>query len=130
MKQKTMFVIAALSLLTITSAAQATVLTKEITVSISDAYIPGGFDSEADSYVVVNGLFPNGCYSWKGALVNHLTNTTHEIQSKATVRQGGCIMVLVPFSKEVRLGKLQSGNHLLRFLNGDGTYLEKNMHIE
>lgn len=103
---------------------------KEVTVGISDAFIPGGFDSDADSYVVVSGIFPNGCYSWKGGLVNHTSATTHEIRSQAMVSQGMCLMVLIPFSKEIRLGKLQSGEHTLKFLNGDGTYLEKKMSIE
>jgi len=39
-------------------------------------------------------------------------------------------MVLVPFTKEIRLGKLQTGKHALRFLNGDGTYLEKSLVVE
>jgi hypothetical protein len=39
-------------------------------------------------------------------------------------------MVLVPFTKEVKLGKLNSGKHTLKFLNGDGTYLEKTMAVE
>jgi hypothetical protein len=39
-------------------------------------------------------------------------------------------MVLVPFNKEVKLGKLNAGKHTLKFLNGDGTYLEKTLTIE
>jgi len=37
---------------------------KEVQVGISDAYIPGGFDADADAYVVASGVFPNGCYRW------------------------------------------------------------------
>ncbi len=103
---------------------------KDVQIGISDAYIPGGFDSEADSYVVTSGVFPNGCYRWKTADINHTSNNLHEIKSIASVSQGMCLMVLVPFTKEIRLGKLSSGKHTLRFLNGDGTYLEKSMNIE
>jgi hypothetical protein len=39
-------------------------------------------------------------------------------------------MVLVPFQKEVRLGKFEAGKHTLRFENGDGTYFEKTLVIE
>jgi len=104
--------------------------TKEVVIGISDAYVPGGFDSEADAYVVANGIFPNGCYRWKGAEVKDVNAFNHEVTSTALVSQGMCIMVLIPFTKEIRLGKLQSGEHHLKFLNGDGTFVEKTMKIE
>ncbi len=103
---------------------------KEVTISVTDAFIPGGFDSEADAYIVVNGLFPNGCYRWKSAEVTSEEPFNHNIRSVASVSQGMCIMVLVPFTKEVRLGKLASGTHTLKFLNGDGTFLQKTLSIE
>lgn len=103
---------------------------KEVVIGINDVYVPAGFDSEADSYVIVNGIFPNGCYRWKGAEVTHSDSFHHEIKSKAMVSQGLCLMVLVPFQKEVRLGQLNSGVHKLRFVNGDGTYMEKNLKVE
>ncbi len=102
---------------------------KEVVISLSDAYVPGGFDSNSDSYVIANGLFPNGCYRWKRSEVSHNGNI-HEVKSVASVSQGMCIMVLVPFTKEVRLGKLDSGNHTVRFVNGDGTFMEKQLVIE
>lgn len=103
---------------------------KEVQVGISDVFVPGGFDSNSDAFVVASGIFPNGCYRWKGANVNHVDRFTHEVKSSATVSQGMCLMVLVPFSKEIRLGKLDAGKHTLRFLNGDGTYLDKSLNIE
>ena len=103
---------------------------KEVTVGISGAYVPGGFDSNSDAYVVVNGVFQNGCYKWKRAEKNSRDEYNHEIKSIATVTPGMCIMVLVPFQKEVRLGKLPSGKHSLKFLNGDGTYMEKSLIVE
>ncbi|MGZ5279005.1 MAG: hypothetical protein ACXWC9_03635 [Pseudobdellovibrionaceae bacterium] len=104
--------------------------TREVNVGVSDVYVPGGFDSEADAYVVVNGIFPNGCYRWKGAEVANVDVFHHEIKSIATVSQGMCLMVLLPFTKEVRLGKLASGEHHLKFVNGDGTHLEKTLKVE
>lgn len=104
--------------------------TKEVIVAINDAYIPAGFDSTTDAYVVVSGLFPNGCYKWKEAEVKHTGTLTHEITSIATVYQGMCIQVLVPYSKDIKLGRLASGKHSLRFLSNDGTYLEKNLVVE
>lgn len=102
---------------------------KEVQVGISGVYVPAGFDTSSDVYVVVNGIFQNGCYKWKRADVNH-NGFNHEIKSVASVSQGMCLMVLVPFQKEVRLGQFDAGKHTLRFLNGDGTYLEKTLVIE
>ena len=56
--------------------------TKEVIVAINDAFIPAGFDSTTDAYVVVSGIFPNGCYKWKEADVKHTGTLTHEITSE------------------------------------------------
>ena len=112
------------------SALAATPTTKDVAIGFNDVYVPGGFDSTADAYVIASGIFPNGCYSWKGADVSHVDTFNHEIQSYASVSQGMCIMVLIPFTKEIRIGKLSSGTHTLKFLSGDGTYLQKTLSIE
>ncbi|MFN3455360.1 MAG: hypothetical protein ACK41T_10410 [Pseudobdellovibrio sp.] len=103
---------------------------KEVQVGINGVFVPGGFDSSSDAYVVVNGIFQNGCYKWSRAEVSNTDEYNHEIKSIASVTQGMCIMVLVPFQKDVRLGKLSSGKHNLKFLNGDGTYLERSLVVE
>lgn len=112
------------------SMANAAVDQKEVQVGFSDAFIPGGFDTNSDVFVVASGLFPNGCYRWNDSKVNHLDSRTHEISASASVSQGMCIMVLVPFTKEIHLGKLEQGVHAVRLLNGDGTYIEKRLQIE
>lgn len=104
--------------------------TREVAVSIQDAFIPSGFDSASDAYVVVNGLFPNTCYEWKQARVDSDGDFEHEIRSFANVRQGVCLMMMVPFTKEVSLGKLAKGTHQLKFVSGDGTFLQKQMTID
>lgn len=105
-------------------------VTKDVTIGLNDVYVPGGFDSEADAYVVASGIFPNGCYKWKQADVKHVDTYNHEVQSVASVSQGMCIMVMIPFTKEIRLGKMASGTHNLKFINGDGTYLSKTLYVE
>lgn len=103
---------------------------KDMQIGISEVFVPGGFDSTSDVFVVASGIFPNGCYRWKNADVTHVDTYTHEVRATAAVSQGMCLMVLVPFSKEIRMGKFAAGKHALRFLNGDGTYLEKTLNIE
>lgn len=103
---------------------------RDVMVAINEAFVPGGFDINSEVYVVASGIFPNGCYRWKGAEVKSPSDTVHEIKAMATVKQGMCLMVLLPFNKEIRLGKFVHGEHTLRFLNSDGTYLEKKIVIE
>ncbi len=103
---------------------------KEVQIGLNSVYIPSGFDSGSDVFVVVNGIFQNGCYRWNRADVSHLDTYSHEVKSIASVSPGVCIMVLIPFQKEVRLGKFASGKHTLKFDNGDGTYFEKALVIE
>lgn len=104
--------------------------TREIQIGLSGVYVPAGFDSSSDSYVVVNGVFPNGCYSWKRADIKEVTTFQHEVKSIASVTEGMCIMVLIPFQKDITLGKLATGKHSVKFLNGDGTYIEKSFVVE
>ena len=104
--------------------------TREVVVSINDAYVPSGFDSYSDAFVVVNGIFPNSCYRLKDTQVEHVGPALHEITTYATVTEGMCLMVLLPFNKEARLGRLQAGEHKLHFMNGDGTYMERSLVVE
>lgn len=105
-------------------------LSKEVLVGVNEVYVPAGFDSKSEAYVVVSGLFNNGCYSWSRADVKHISEFEHEVKVYAKVTSGMCIMVLVPYQKEVKLGTLATGNHLVRFMGGDETYLEKTFEVE
>ena len=102
---------------------------EQVQIGINDAFIPDGFDSSMDAYVVANGIFPNGCYSWAHAEVEH-DGFHHKVKTFANVSQGMCLMVMIPFSEPVYLGNLAPGDHLIRFYNGDGTYLEKRLAVE
>ena len=103
---------------------------KEVPIGINGVYVPSGFTSQSEVYVVASGVFPNSCYSWKRADVEDTQTFFHTVKSLANVKQGMCLMVLVPFQKEIKLGKFEVGEHTLRFENGDGTYLEKKVSIE
>jgi hypothetical protein len=121
--------VAVLSVLAI-GQAKAAADEREVSIGFNDAFIPSGFDSNSDTFVVASGLYPNGCYRWKDAAVNHVSAKLHEIRGSAVVSQGMCIMVLVPFTKEIHLGKLEMGTHAIRLMNGDGTFIEKSLNIE
>ena len=104
--------------------------TKEVTLGLSEVYVPGGFGPDTDAFVVASGMFPNSCYRWNRADVTHKSQNFHEIRAIATVSQTMCLMVLVPYNKDIRLGQLPSGEHTLRFVNGDGTYFERTLVVE
>jgi hypothetical protein len=130
MKKLFLSVCAVASILSVGVASANQGMSKEVSINVSDVFVPGGFSSETDAYVVVSGMYPNSCYKWARADVSQAGPMVHEIRSIATVSQTMCLMVLVPYSKEVRLGRLESGDHTLRFLNGDGTYFEKTLTVE
>lgn len=127
---KSLFVILAIIGLQLGSASAFAAEENEVQVGINGVFVPGGFDSSSDAYVVVSGVFQNGCYKWSRAERSTRDQFNHEIRSIAQVTPGMCIMVLVPFQKEVRLGQLPAGKHNLKFVNGDGTYLEKTLLVE
>jgi hypothetical protein len=103
---------------------------KDVTLTISEVYVPEVTSPAANAFVVLSGLFPNSCYSWKGATVTSPTPMVHEIKSVASVVQQMCLMVMIPYQKEVFLGRLQQGSHTLRFVNGDGTFFERTLTVE
>lgn len=103
---------------------------REVTAIVSEAFVPSGFDSQSDAYVVVSGVFPNGCYKYKRSDVDHLSNVTHVVRVIAIVKPGVCPRMLIPFSEEVKLGQLETGKHTIRIVNGDNTYFQKQMTVE
>ena len=129
---KSLFLTAVITLAAIASPAfaEGDKTTRSQVVGISDAYIPSGFDTGSDAFVVINGLFPNSCYRFEDARVNHVGPALHEVRAFAEVTEGMCLMVLVPYNREVALGKLEAGDHAVRFINGDGTHWEKRFSVE
>ncbi len=103
---------------------------KEVVIGISEVYVPVGQKSGSEVYVIASGVFPNGCYQWGEASVNSKSSHHHEVKVTAQVTQGMCIMVMVPFSKEIQLGRLEPGEHTVQFYSGDGTFLEKIVEVQ
>ena len=99
-------------------------------IGVSDVYVPSNFDSRSDAFVVVSGFFPHSCYKLTEAKVSHVRDNVHEIRIYAEVTEGLCLTVIVPFHKEVQIGKLSVGEHTLRFLSDDGTRMERKITIE
>jgi hypothetical protein len=103
---------------------------REVFISINDVFVPSEAKSNGDSYVVVNGMYPNSCYRWSRSEVAHPSEFKHSVRLAAMVSEGMCLMVLVPYNKEISLGQLSPGEHTLRFVNGDETYFERTLTIK
>ena len=101
----------------------------EVSVNISTAVLPSGYDP-SEPLAIISGMFSNSCYRCNRASVSNVTETLHEVRAIANVQMGMCLMVLIPFSEEVHFGKLSRGTHTLRFMNGDGTYQEKQVVVD
>jgi len=116
---------------TVQSAGAAEDLTKEVTIALNDAFVPETVERGTDAKVVLTGIYPNSCYRWARADVRTPFQSTIEIKARATVTVNTmCLMVLVPFSKEVNLGRLPAGVHTLRFTSGDDTYFERKLTVQ
>ena len=102
---------------------------KETYVSFTDVYVPKIVNPGENVVALLSGFFPNSCYRWKNGEVTHESTFKHTVKGLAAVSQGMCLMVIVPFNKEVDLGRLEQGHHVIRIVNGDGTYLEKELDI-
>jgi hypothetical protein len=102
---------------------------KETQVNVSDVYIQRSRGVVEAQELLLTGLFPNGCYKWVRADVKHETDYIHEVRAIGKVTQGMCIMVMVPFTKEVDLGVLKEGTHTVRVMNADGTSIEKQFEL-
>jgi hypothetical protein len=104
---------------------------KEVTVPVTDVYVPEVVPRDTDAKVILTGMFQNSCYRWSRAEVTSPTELIHEIKAKADVNMSTmCLMVLVPFTKEVNLGRLNPGEHTLRFTSSDDTFFERKMTVE
>lgn len=102
---------------------------RDMVVGVSEVQVPETAKAGEEVPAVVSGVFPNGCYRWKDAQIGQLTEDQHAVQVIASVAQGMCIMVLVPFAHEISLGSFEAGLHVIYFMGGDGTYLEKTIEV-
>jgi hypothetical protein len=98
-------------------------------VNFTEIYVAQSPAANEVQRLMVTGVFPNGCYRWKGAEVNHIDDFTHEVRGLAQVSQSMCITMLIPFTREVELGILKRGRHVVRAISADGSVIEKRFEI-
>jgi hypothetical protein len=104
---------------------------KEILFYVSDTIVPSKAKIKEEVKAVVSGLFPNSCYRYSRSKVERdEENNVVSISTYAIVSPGMCLTVIVPFTKEVKMGFFEPGEYKVKFLGPDDTFTEKRMIIE
>jgi hypothetical protein len=91
-----------------------------VPVGVQDIFVPKGFDDNDQTVVVLDGYLPNSCYQ-----IDSVVQTIDEVtkiislQQMARVYPGPCLMALVPFSSEVKLGILSMGDYRIMTNRGN-----------
>ncbi len=83
-------------------------------------FAPVGFDSNDDVMIILDGYLPNTCYRLSPALVDGLGTPTLKVQARAYVAGSNCLPFTVPFTQEVRLGRLAASPNYSVSTNGGG----------
>jgi hypothetical protein len=98
---------------------------KQVALSVHDVFFPSELKASEPVNFVVNGMFPNTCYSMHSIDVKHTADFRHEVRVFANVKHAVCAMVLMPYTQEGSLGVVKAGRHMVLFLASDGTGFEK-----
>lgn len=105
---------------------------REVIVNVNEALVPSKVEAYRENVKVqISGFFNNTCYSFNRVMTTQEKSTyTYIVETVADVQSGHCLMVLVPFMKEVNLGTFEPGIFKVRFMNGDKTFFEKQVVAE
>ena len=74
-------------------------------------FVPVGFDSNDEIMLVLDGYLPNTCYRLTQPAITGLGTKHISLQPLAYIAAGNCLPFAVPFTQEVRLGRLDAGDY-------------------
>ena len=103
-----------------------------IPIVVVDATLPDVVHHQEEIIATVDGTLRNGCATPINALMSRPDNNKDgpiEVRTFGIVPKNICTAVMQPFRRDVRLGKLPSGQYLLKFINPDGTTLERRLNV-
>lgn len=88
---------------------------EKVSVALTEAYIPGGFDSNDRAQIVIEGYFPNSCYR-VGPYEKQLNTSSQELNIRQTAYKykGQCLMMMVPFNQTVQVGLLKASTYKVK----------------
>ena len=91
-----------------------------VPVSSQEVFVPKGFDDNDQVVVVLDGYLPNSCYQLDSVSQSiDVATKTITLQQMARVYPGQCLMALVPFTTEVKLGILSNGQYKIATNRGN-----------
>lgn len=96
------------------SAQQAQVV---VNVPITDVYIPGGFDSNDEIDIVIEGILPSLCHFNPSVSIEEKRGSSIIISAKANDLRAPCVKVFIPFVKVLKVKGLSPGAYRLFFKN-------------
>jgi hypothetical protein len=92
--------------------ARADTFPKVVGVQFHTGYVPVGFDTNDNSQLVAEGMFPNTCYKPVGTKVSvDHNNKTIRVYARAYKYKGVCLQMVVPFNREIDVGLLKAGTY-------------------
>ena len=75
-------------------------------------YIPVGFDTNDNSQLVAEGVFPNSCYKPVGTKVSvDHGEKVIRVYGRAYKYKGACLQMVVPYHREIDVGLLKAGTY-------------------
>lgn len=103
---------------------------REIPMTPQEVYVPTNLKTNAEGYLIVSGYYNNSCAHWGHARIENKTPLFHEVTLFAEVSQAMCLMVITPYTRQIELGQLQPGEHVLRLITADGQYYDRTFYVE
>lgn len=102
----------------------------EIPITPREVYVPTNLKPNTAAYLIVSGYYSNSCSHWGHARIEDKTPLFHEVTLFAKVSQAMCLMVITPYTRQIELGQLQPGEHVLRLITADGQYYDRTFYVE
>ncbi len=97
---------------------------EEVNISAQALFVPNGFDDNDEVTVILDGYLPDPCHRLTDPEVIKNNDTKLvTVQAKALLFKGECPDVIVPFTQEVKVGRLEKGEYLV--LSKDGRHKER-----
>ncbi len=88
----------------------------------SEVLVDKTYGNSSDVEIVLNGLFPNGCYQKLETIVETINNEIFIKNRIAYERNGLCTMALRPYTDTIQIHDLEPGKHTIFIKNKSGNY--------